>query len=87
MWFKIILLVSISLITISYGILWYRKSFSTEDRYDFKEDFKRSFLMPHWKYSGFYNDGKPRRIVPAIIILGGIGILVVGLTKILPLMS
>ena len=83
MWLKLFLLVSISLIFISIGILWYRKSFSSEDRYDFKEDFKRSFLTPHLKYSGFFNDGKPRRIVPAIMILGGIGILAVGLIKIL----
>lgn len=83
MWFKLILLVSISLVIISYGVLWYRKSLTSDDRYDFKEDFKRSFLTPHLKYSGFFNDSKPRRIVPAMIILGGIGILAVGLIKIL----
>ena len=83
MWLKLILLVSIWLIIIAYGVSWFRKSFSSENRYDFKEDFKRSFLTPHWKYSGFFNDSEPRRIVPVIIILGGIGILVIGLIKIL----
>jgi len=83
MWIKLIVLISISSIIISFGIIWYRKSFSSEDHYDFKEDFKRSFLSLHWKYSGFFNDAKPRRIVPSIIILGGVGILIVGLNKIL----
>jgi len=72
-----------SLIFISYGVHWYRKSLSSVDRYDFKEDFINSFLTPHWKYSRYLDDSKPRRIVPALFILGGIGILAVGLIKIL----
>jgi hypothetical protein len=83
MWFKLLLLICISLIFISYGALWLRKSLSSGDRYNFKEDIKHCFLTPRWKYSGYINDGKPRRIAPAIIILGGIAILVVGLIKIL----
>ena len=85
MWFKLIGTVCISAIFISYGILWYRKSLSSEEHYDFKEDFKHSFLTPHWTYSNHFNfnDSTPRRIAPVIMILGGIGILVVGLIKIL----
>lgn len=80
---RLVVLISISSIFISSGILWYRKSLSSEDRYDSKEDFKHTFLTPHWTYSAHLNDGKPRRIAPVIAILIGIGILVVGLIKIL----
>lgn len=83
MWLKLIILISISLAIVSYGVLWFRKSLSSEIRYSFKEDFKRSFLTPHWSYSAFFNDGKPRRIVPAIVVIAGIGILAVGLIKLL----
>ncbi len=83
MWFKLILLISISLIFVSYGVLWYGKSVNFGARYDFKEDFKHTFFTPHGTYSGFFNDGKPRRIVPALLVLGGIIILAVGLIKIL----
>jgi hypothetical protein len=83
MWFKLLLLVCISSTFISYGALWYRKSLSSEDRYDLTEDARRSFLAPRWKYSSHASDGKPRRIVPAMIILGGIAILAVGLMKML----
>jgi hypothetical protein len=50
--------------------------------YDFKEDFKHTFLTPHWKYTNHLNDGKPRRIAPVIAILIGMGILVVGFIKV-----
>jgi hypothetical protein len=85
MWIKLIIIVSISSLFISYGMLWYRKGLSSKKPYDSKEDFKYSFLTPHWKYSNYYNwnDSTPRRIVPVMLILGGIGILVVGLIKIL----
>ena len=85
MWFKLIGIVSTSLIFISYGILWYRKGLSSKAQYDFKEDFKHSFLTPHSPYSSHFNlnDSKPRRIGPFMVILGGIGILVVGLIKII----
>ena len=83
MWFKIIILITLSSVMILYGVLWYIKSFSSNDRYDFKEDFRRSFLTPHWTYEAFFNDDKPRRIVPIIMILGGIVILIVGLIKII----
>ena len=80
---KLFLLICISLAFVSCGALWYRRSLSSGDRYDYKEDAKHSFLTPHWNYSGYVNDGKPRRIVPVMIILGGIAILIVGLIKML----
>lgn len=83
MWLRLIVLISISSIFISSGILWFRKSLSSADSYDFKEDFMHTFLTPHWKYSNHLNDGKPRRIAPVIAILIGMGILVVGLIKVL----
>jgi hypothetical protein len=85
MWLGLIIVVSISSLFISYGILWYRKGLSSEERYSFKEDFQYSFLTPHWKYSNYFNwnDSKPRKIVPVMLIFGGIGMLVVGLVKIL----
>lgn len=85
MWFKLIGIVSTSLLFISYGLIWYRKSLSSEEPYDFKEDFKYTFLTIHRKYSNHFNwnESKPRRIAPIMIIVGGIGILVVGLVKIL----
>ena len=85
MWFKLIGIVFISSIFISYGLIWYRKSLSSADHYNFKEDFKYSFLTLHRSYSNYFNmnDDKPRKIVPVMVILGGIGTLVVGLIKIL----
>ena len=80
---KLFLLICISLAFVSCGALWHRRAPSSGDRYDYKEDAKHSLLTPHWKYSGYINDGKPRRIVPVMIILGGIAILIVGLIKML----
>ena len=82
MWIKLIGIISTSLIFISYGILWYRKSLSSEQPYDFKEDFKHSFLTPHRPYSNHLNFNEPRRIAPVMVIIAGIVILVVGLIKI-----
>ena len=85
MWLKLIILFLISSFFIFYGAVWFRRSISSKEHYDFKEDFKYSFLTLHWKYANYYNwnDSKPRRIVPVMIILGGIGMLIVGLIKIL----
>jgi hypothetical protein len=83
MWLRLIVLISISLIFISSGVIWFRKSLSSAAHYDFKEDFKHTFLTPHLKHSSHHNDNKHARIVPVMTILGGIGILVVGLIKIL----
>ena len=85
MWLKLIIIVSISIIFIFYGVLWFIKSLYSKVRYDFKEDIKYSFMTPHWSYSGFFNfdETRPRRVVPAMLVLGGIGILVVGLLKII----
>jgi hypothetical protein len=80
---RLLVLISISSIFIFSGILWLRKSLSSADSYDFKEDVKHTFLTPHWTYSNHFNDGKPRRIAPVIAILIGMGILVVGLIKVL----
>ena len=78
---RLLLLICISLALICCGALWYGRSLSSGDRYDCKEDMKRTFLTPHWKYSGYLNDGRPRRVVPAMLILAGIALLVAGLMK------
>ncbi len=83
MWIRPIVIIIISSIFIFSGILWFRKSLASKDYYDFKKDFKHTFLTPHLKHSSHHNDNKHARIVPIMIILGGIGILVVGLIKIL----
>jgi hypothetical protein len=83
MWIKITILISFSLAMIAYGIFWFSKSFSLENRYDFNEDLKKSFFSIHWKNEGFFNDNRPRRIIPIMLILGGIGILCLGLIKVI----
>jgi hypothetical protein len=85
MWFKLIVIVSISSMFIFYGIIWYRNGLASKERYDFKEDFKYSFLTIHRKYESYFNwkDSTPRRIMPVMIIIGGVGMLVYGLIKIL----
>jgi hypothetical protein len=83
MWLRLIGIISISSIFISYGVLTYRKSLSSDDEYDFKADFKHTFLTPHWKHSSHHNDNKHKRIFPAMMVIGGIGILVVGLIAVL----
>lgn len=82
MWFKSIILIFISITFISCGILWFRKSLSSSEAYNFKEDFKYTFVMYHWKYSGHHNPGTHRRIIPVMMIIGGIGIIAVGVIKI-----
>lgn len=81
-WLKLIILISIASVFIVRGLLWFRESMTPEENYDFWEDFKDSFLTLHWKYSDYLNDGQPRRIVPIMMILGGVGILVIGIVKI-----
>jgi hypothetical protein len=85
MWIKLVIIFSVSFLLIFYGVLWFGKSLSSKVRYDFKEDIKYSFITPHWSYSGFFNfdANRPRRIVPVMLVLGGVGILVVGLFKII----
>jgi hypothetical protein len=85
MWFKLIGIVSVALIFIIDGIICYRRSLSSDVQYDFKEDFKHSFLTLHRRHSSHHNYDKsrPRRIVPVMFIVGGIGFLIVGLIKIL----
>ena len=72
---KVYILAAIAVVALIWGILWVAKSFSPEAKYDFWEDARRSFFAPHRSYEGFYNDGKPRRIVPWILILGTLGLL------------
>ena len=83
MWVKLIIVLSISFLFIFYGILFFIKSHTAQVRYDFKEDLKSSFFKVHLKYTDFFNfdENKPRRIVPVILVLGGIGILTLGLYK------
>jgi hypothetical protein len=80
---KIIIILFVSSIFIFYGVLWFSKSLSSKVRYDFKEDIKYTFFTPHWKYSGFFNfdENRPRRIVPVLMIVSGIVILTLGLCK------
>ena len=83
--FKLLVIISISSIFIFHGVAWYRKGLSCKEPYDFKEDFKHSFLTPYWGNASYFgkNDRKPRKIFPVIYIVGGIGILIVGLIQIL----
>jgi len=83
--FKLLVIIAISSIFIFHGLAWYRKGLSSKEPYDFKEDFKASFFTPYWSNATHLkmNDGKPRKIFPIMYILGGIGILIVGLFKIL----
>jgi hypothetical protein len=83
MFVKLIVIFSISSAFIFYGVSWFRKGVNSDECYDFKDDLKHSFLTLHGKYSGFFNDGKPRRIIPAMLIVGGGVILIVGLINIL----
>ena len=85
MWIKFVIIFSTTLLLISFGVVWFGKSLSSKVRYHFKEDIKYSFITPHWSYSGFFNfdESRPRRIVPALLVLGGIGIMAVGLLKII----
>lgn len=76
---KTIILISFATALIGFGVIWFQKSLSGDEPYDFREDFRHSFLTPHWTYSAFLNDGKPRRIAPTILIIGGLGLLVVSL--------
>ena len=82
-WLKLAVLTAISMTLIGIGVVWYRKSLRSTTPYDLAEDFRRSFLSPHGSYSGFYNDGKPRRIVPVLTTCGGLGLLILGWAKIL----
>ena len=75
MWIKLCILISISVTMITYGIFWLMKSFYSKNCYDFTEDFRKSFLVVHWSYAGFFNDKKPRRIIPILLIIGGLGVL------------
>jgi hypothetical protein len=81
---KLAVLIVVSAIAISFGVAWYRRGLAAEQPYDFREDFKHTFITPHLDYSGYLNDGKPRRIAPMIVILGGVGLLVWGAVRFLP---
>ncbi len=76
---KTIILIGFATGLIAIGSIWLFKSFSSEEPYDFREDVIHSFIKPHWTYSAFLNDGSPRRIAPAFLIVGGLGLLVVAL--------
>lgn len=80
---KLIVLISISTIFISCGVFGYKKSLSSSEGYNFIKDFKHTFITPHWRYSSHHNDGNQRRIVPVMMIIGGVGIMVVGLIRVL----
>ena len=79
--YKLILLVLFSFTVIIYGLILYKRSLYYDDIYEFKEDLKRNFLTIRWSYSP-HND-KSSRVAPAMIVVVGLGILVVGLIKIL----
>ena len=83
--FKLLVIISISSIFIFHGVAWYRKGLSCKEAYDFKEDFKQSFLTPYWGNASHLSkdDSKPRKIFPVIYIVGGIGILIIGFVQIL----
>lgn len=78
---KLIFLIFFSWVMVLYGVIWYRRGLSADDPYDLKEDFKHTFLRLRGSYSGSLEDGKPRKIAPVILIIGGIGVLVIGLIK------
>jgi hypothetical protein len=84
MWTKLICLILISCSLITYGVFWYRKDNPSNEQYNFKDDFKHTFLTPHWTYSDFLqSEDNHQKIAPILIILGGLVILVIGLIKIL----
>lgn len=83
MWIKLILLILVSCVIILYGMNLYKRGLTSSAPYDFKEDFKHTFFTPHLKYSSHLKDDKPRKIAPVVLILGGVGILAVGILKIL----
>lgn len=84
MWAKLICLFLISCSLIFYGASWFRDSISSDKQYNFKDDFKHTFLTLHSTYSNFLrSEGKPQKIAPIMIIISGLGILVAGLVKIL----
>ncbi len=80
MWFKLIIIILISLTLITYGALWYRKSTPPDSNYDFNEDLKR-FLTPRLDSSSLFNFNEPQRIVPTLMTLGGLFIFFIGLSK------
>lgn len=82
MWIKLIGLGSISLAFILYGFFWYRKGLKSQKIYAFKEDLKHTFFTIRGSYSGTLNDDKPRKIAPAMTMLCGVIILIVGLLKV-----
>ncbi|MBP6948650.1 MAG: hypothetical protein KBC41_00490 [Candidatus Pacebacteria bacterium] len=78
---QVFVLFFVSSVFIFYGIIWLRNSIRSNKDYDFKNDVKRTFLKPHWKYSSFLNDNNTGRIAPIVIIIGGFSILIIGLMK------
>ena len=64
-----------------WGAVWLRRSVASGVRYELGEDLRHTFLTPHRSYSAFFNDGRPRRIVPMILMISGAALLVWGLWR------
>jgi len=80
---KLFLGILVGFVFIIYGTIFLKKSLNSSIRYDLKEDVKHSFFTPHRTYSSFlnYDEMRPGRIMPSLIILAGIAIILLGIFK------
>ena len=85
MWFRPLAIALIAGTLIVIGVNWLRRSLSSVQPYSLAEDVRHTFLIPRMRYSAQLSEGPPRRVAPAMVIGGGVVVLLVGLAKTLPL--
>ena len=83
MWYKLIILILISLMFILYGVYGLWKSINSGYRYDFWQDLKIALTRPRWGISNIYREDEPSRIMPGLYVLIGLVILSIGTAKML----
>jgi hypothetical protein len=78
---RLALLVAVSGAFIVAGVLWWRAGLRSGQPWRLEEDLQATFLRPRLGSTADLQDGRPRRIAPFMLMVGGILILAIGLCR------